>query len=161
VKRVQLTRGFYALVNDEDFEKVNQHNWCATPKRYTWVACRSVWYDGRNHMVYMHRVITGAVHGELVDHINGNGLDNQRHNLRICTKAQNNQNRRRAQSTNTSGYRGVFYEKNIRKWRAQISMDNKNIHLGVFTSKANAARVYKRASRALYGEFSPIGGTLQ
>lgn len=158
MKEIPLTRGLVALVDDEDFETLNQHRWCATLKRYTWVACRGVWKDGKTAIEYMHRTILKAPAGTLVDHKNGSGLDNQKQNLRLCTIAQNNCNRNRMQSTNTTGYRGVTRRSDRRSgkiWRAEIWHNNKKIHIGVYDSIDAAVAARKAAELQFYGEFAP------
>lgn len=156
VVAIPLTQGKFTLVDADDAPELLKYSWYAKKSRSTFVAARKP----TTGVVYMHRAILGVSKQLFTDHRDGNGLDNRRSNLRACTVVENNRNRRRMQSTNTSGYRGVFWERSCGRWRAQISVNDKNVHLGVFMSKENAARAYEEASRRFYGEFSPLGGTL-
>ena len=91
--------------------------------------------------------------GMQTDHIDHNGLDNQRENLRICTVAENQRNRK-ADSDNASGFKGVCFSRKRHKWYAQITVDRKNMHLGSFDSPEEAARFYDLAALAYHGEFA-------
>jgi len=97
---------------------------------------------------------------KFVDHRDGNTLDNRKENLRLATPTENNRNRRRMNPQNTSGFNGVFWEKNISKWRVQVSLNNKTRHVGVYETLSDAVEARRRASLEFYGEFSPLGGTL-
>ncbi|QFR56505.1 HNH endonuclease [Bacillus phage 056SW001B] len=94
----------------------------------------------------LHRHIVGAKNGEVVDHINGNKLDNRKENLRITTQEQNTRNRKA---------KGYFWSKQMGKWSAQIKVDNKKIHLGYFDNKEEAISKYREAHKNAFGEFSP------
>ncbi len=99
----------------------------------------------------MHRMITNAIQGVDVDHIDGDGLNNQRQNLRLCTRAQNLMNRG-LNRANKSGYKGVIWCKG--KWMAYIVKDRKQVYLGRFTEKLQAYKVYCKAAKELHGEFA-------
>jgi hypothetical protein len=119
---------------------------------------REYWYvrtsiGGRRHAL-LHRVIAGAVMGQQVDHINGNGLDNRRSNLRICTHSENMRNTRR-NSRNTSGYKGVRKAGN--GWTVFIQHDGQRKYLGYFKSAAEGHEAYKAAAQLLHGEFHNLG----
>jgi len=100
---------------------------------------------------FLHRLIIGAKPGEVVDHINGNGLDNRRSNLRICSVGQNRQ-RGVEFKRGASGYRGVHKRRD--RWKAQIWHENKNIYLGTFISKQDAARAYDAKAKELFGDLA-------
>lgn len=102
---------------------------------------------GKRHIILLHRVITGAPENLVVDHINHNGLDNRRLNLRVVTSQQNLQNRSGPQVDNTTGARGVTWAKDRRRYVAQVKARGRNIHLGIFKSLEEAAEVAKRARR--------------
>ena len=104
----------------------------------------------------MHRVIISAVPGQIVDHINRDTLDNRRGNLRIVTARQNVLNSRLLQAHNRSGYRGVCWQSDRRKWRATIHVNRRNIHLGWFHCPEEAARAYDFAAKQLHEGFSPL-----
>jgi hypothetical protein len=101
----------------------------------------------------MHRVIMNAPSGMLVDHRDGNGLNNQKSNLRICNRKQNQQNRP-MNSNNKSGYKGVCWNKRSNKWRSGIRVDNKDIFLGSFFCLVKAAKAYDEAAKKYFGEFA-------
>lgn len=108
------------------------------------------------HMnLLLHRFIAGASEGQEVDHINGNVFDNRKSNLRICTHAENQRNTKR-KSTNTSGYKGVSYDKRRGKWRARITLNGKEKWIGSFDTAIEAADAYRKASRNIHGEFGRV-----
>jgi len=113
----------------------------------TWYAARS---EGKNQ-IHMHREIINAPADLQVDHINGNGLDNRRENLRLCTNAENARNRRLSKN-NTTGYKGVDLDAN--RYRAQIRVGQKFVYLGRFDDPIEAAKAYDAAAREHYGEFA-------
>jgi hypothetical protein len=92
--------------------------------------------------------------GMFVDHINHNGLDNRKANLRFATRAENNRNVRCLKKNKSSRYRGVYHDKKYKKWRAHISVNNKKRHLGYFKDEKEAARAYDNAARKYYKEFA-------
>ena len=118
-----------------------------------WYAHRSEWMGAKYKTVLMHRVIMDAPKGMDVDHINGNGLDNRKENLRICTRSQNLHNSKKP-STNTSGYKGVIWNKQCRKWQAKIHTSGKTRHLGLFVGILDAARAYDEAAVTDHREFA-------
>ena len=152
-RQIHLTQGYVTLVDDVDYEWLKQWKWCAHVDRQGCVyAVRSVWVDGRNKMLRMHRLILGAKPGKMSDHINGDTLDNRRSNLRICTNQQNNRNRHAR--AGTSRYKGVHWYKRGSKWRASIHINGRFKHLGYFDDEQEAALAYDRAARELFGEFA-------
>lgn len=146
MKRIKLTRGFYAFVDEEDFKFLNQFKWLCRLSRHKIYAIRS---DG----ILMHRAILNVPPGRQTDHINGNGLDNQRMNLRICTLCENQFNRGK-QINNTSGYKGVRAKR--KNWRAGIGYMGKWIELGTYNSPIDAARAYDEAAKKYHGGFAKI-----
>lgn len=160
-KEIKLTQTQVTLVDDEDYDYLTQWKWCAMydPNADTYYAVR-----GRTKEelqlgkapIKMHRVITNARKGELVDHISGNTLDNRKHNLRIVDNTQNQQNKGMSRN-NTSGVKGVSWHKRDRVWRASISVNGKRIHLGNFSDKEDAIKAYRSAVVLYHGEFGNIG----
>jgi len=149
IRYIALTKGRFAIVDADDFEWLNQYTWCINGTgRGKWYACRM---EGRT-MIRMHRMIMNAPKGMLVDHINGNGLDNRRSNLRLCTPRQNMGNRRKCRGK--SAYKGVFYHKIDGKRYAKIKYKGETIHLGTFDDDVEAARAYDRKAVELFGEFA-------
>jgi hypothetical protein len=109
--------------------------------------------DLKRHMILLHRVITNCPDSYDVDHINGNGLDNRKCNLRIATRSQNLANTG-AHSHNKSGYKGVSFDKSKGKWRAQITKEGRCRNLGRFSDPIEAAKRYDEAAKKLHGEFA-------
>lgn len=153
MKRIPLTQGKYALVDDEDFEWLNQFKWAAHKDRGIFYAVsRSSRKDGEQKTIRMHRLILGLLYkdGNISDHRNGNGIDNQRHNLRKCTVAQNAANKTK---TGNNKYRGVSLHKRSGKWYASITVNGKRKHLGSFGKETDAAKAYNKASLKYHGEY--------
>lgn len=154
VAYVTLTRGYETVIDAEDVPLVEGYNWYCLPARQTGYAIRDLWLGGENKKipVMMHRVILDAPTGLYVDHIDGNGLNNRRGNLRFATPSQNSCNMR-ITTKNTSGYKGVFWVKDKGKWAAQIVLNYKAKHLGYFDTPEEAHKAYCEASERLHGEF--------
>jgi hypothetical protein len=150
-QRVKLTRGFWAVVDDADYEAVAQYRWHARVDRHHIYAGRNARQDGGGYVTErMHTFLTGWPR---VDHIDGNGLNNQRSNLRPASAAENNRNARK-HSAGYSQYKGVSWCKRERRWFAQIQHDRQHRHLGYFGSELEAAYAYDAAAAALFGEFA-------
>ncbi|MBM3536051.1 MAG: endonuclease [Alphaproteobacteria bacterium] len=146
-RRILLTQCYFTIVDGEDFEVLNQVPWCVLRSR-----------DGRrqyamrrsdNRHLFMHRVITGAPKGLDVDHINGNGLDNRRANLRICTRSQNLQNKPRRPGT--SRFKGVSWNVRDHVWYAYVNVNKSVVSLGSFQDEVEAARTYDAAALKHFG----------
>ncbi|HLF28182.1 MAG TPA: AP2 domain-containing protein [Anaerolineae bacterium] len=148
--QIQLTKGMIAFVDDEDSDLAD----------LKWHVIKTYAVRGSPHnRVFMHRVILERKlkrrlrSGEHSDHINGNGFDNRRSNLRAATAVENGQNRK-VSSNNRSGFKGVYWNRCAQKWHAKIKHGGRNIHLGYFNTPAEAARAYDTAAVDLYGEFA-------
>lgn len=135
-----------ALVDDSDFALISQHEWRRDALGY------AVARIGRA-LVSMHRLITGAESGQVVDHANHNTLDNRRSNLRVCTHAENMRNRKMA-VTNKCGVKGVYWCASRRKFRAEIKAHGKKHFLGDFNDINEAGKAYAAAANRLHGEFA-------
>ena len=141
MKEIFLTQGKVALVDDEDFERLNQFKWQAVKNGKTIYGTRSK----QQCIIYMHHEIIGKPpKGFETDHGNGNGLDNQRYNLKFVTHRQNCQNKKNGKKK-TSQYPGVCWKKRTRKWQVGIQINGKNKHLGYFVDEKKAFEVYEQA----------------
>jgi hypothetical protein len=150
MKEIQLGNGLYAVVDKEDFEFLAQWKWHAQKDGNTFYAIRDFCVKRKRTTVRMHRLVNQTPDGLDTDHINGNGLDNRKTNLRTATRQQNIINRGML-STNKSGYRGVSWRKGQNKWRAQICVNYKVIHIGSFGLLHEAVSAYKEKDEELRG----------
>ena len=148
MKYIPLTQGKFAIVDDEDYDWLIQRKWCVEKNRNTYYCrCRT-----KTGMVAMHRMIMVPGHDLQVDHINHNGLDNRRGNLRICTLAQNLYHKQ-PQKGSTSRYKGITRNR-IGRWQVCIMHKNKSHYLGCYLSEIFAAAVYYKKAKQLFGEFA-------
>lgn len=155
MRKIQLTRGKVALVDDVDYEWLNQWKWCAETRGGIWYAKRSERVNGKKRSVLMHRVILGLEYGNKLmgDHKNHNGLDNRRDNIRTATYPQNSANKRKHyKSKYTSRYLGVSYEEDRKKWRASVTGDKSPR----FDSEKEAAKWYNAVAKIKHGEFANL-----
>lgn len=143
---VPLTQGKFALVDEADFECVSKFNWSVGAQKY---AGRR---DGEKY-IFLHRFLLGAQAGETVDHINHDGMDDRRSNLRAATKTQQMQNRHK-QTRNTSGSKGVWFDKRQNIWVAEIRVLKNKVNLGRFKEINEATRAYDAAAKRFFGEFA-------
>ena len=155
-RKIQLSKGKYATVDNDDFDWLSRYKWHTLKCVCTFYAQKTIYKNGKTKTILMHREIMTAPTGLVVDHINHNGLDNRRRNLRIVTVAQNNWNSRRNISTDSSNYKGVSWSRNKCKWQAGISIDNKQKHLGYFEDEKEAAAAYDKAAEEHRGEFAVL-----
>ena len=156
MKKIKLSQNKYALVDDIDFNYLNQYKWSAVKNSKTFYAVRNS-YDrnGKKTMIKMHREIMQTPRGMETDHMDENGLNNQRNNLRICTHAENSRNIL-IRKDNKYGIKGVYWSKRDKIWYSRIQVNGKQIHLGSFRSKENAYTKYCEASKIYHGEFSKL-----
>jgi len=156
MKQISLTQGQFALVDDEDFEELNKVKWCAVKERNTYYAARTMWCKkGKRYFtVKMHRVVLNLTDSKILcDHIDKNGLNNQKHNLRPSTNAENQRNRG-SMANSFSKFKGVYWIKKINKWRASITINGKYISIGFFLTEIEAAKAYDEAAKIHHGEFA-------
>lgn len=162
MKRIPLTQGQFALVDDDDFEWLSQWKWCAVwhEKAKTFYAYRyPIRSAGETSRVFMHRAITRASTGQQVDHRFHCGIDNRRENLRLCSHAQNKRNSR-PYACNTSGFKGVIPATAGKRWVAQISIGGRTVRIGSFTTTKEAALAYDSAAIKHYGDFALTNAAL-
>lgn len=139
------------LVDKEDYDRVSRHRWHTNHEGYV---LRTVYIEkGRWEKVRLHRFLMNAPENKVVDHVNRDVLDNRKSNLRLASKMENVWNSG-IRSTNTSGYKGVSYRKESKKWKAQINVNGKRVNLGHFESKHDAARMFNFWAKDLHGEFA-------
>jgi hypothetical protein len=152
----------FALIDDTDYDLIKQYTW--TPSRngltlyadtfgYIKKGCSGV----KSSRTSMHKMVLGGTigDGKEIDHIDGNGLNNTRLNLRVCSHRQNLQNRK-ISKRNTSGYKGVSWSSAANKWKASIKIGEKNTHIGLFTCLIKAAKAYDNAAKKHFGEYARL-----
>ena len=160
MKKIKLTRNKYALVDDNLFDYLNQWKWYAKSSKWGYYAVREQHISGSGkkeikERIRMHRLIMNPPKNKQIDHINHNGLDNRKENLRIVTNSQNAMNCRN-RSDNTSGYKGITWDKSKNKWQAQIIVNQKNIHLGRYSNIQGAWLARRWGERLYHGEYANL-----
>lgn len=152
MRKIPLTQGQFALVDDEDFADLSRFNWQAQRKGPLYYAVRQISTGltrPRQKKVYMHCAIMGF---KGVDHADGNGLNNQRLNLRPASRSQNGANRKLG-SNSTNGFKGVSLDKRVGRWQAHIRVNKRRICLGRYSTAESAARVYDEAAKKYFGNY--------
>jgi hypothetical protein len=152
MKTIPLTSGLVTVVDDDDYDELSKYKWCSCSGR----AARPRRIKGEPKFLIMSRVIMDAPKGMEVDHRDGNPLNNQRHNLRVCTPAENQHNQKKQSRQTSSQYKGVHWHKASKRWMARIKKDKKKHYLGCFEVEEDAARVYDKAARTLFGKFARL-----
>mgnify|MGYP001579455731 CR=1 FL=1 len=147
MKKIPLTKGKFALIDNGDFSNVSRFKWC-------WSHGYAKRRSKSGKPIYLHRFILKPKINQLVDHKNYNGLDNQRSNLRICSKAENTRNQRLSKR-NKTGYKGVYFHKDRGCWSANIGMGGKH-YAKYCRSKEIAAIEYNRMALRFFGEFAKL-----
>ena len=151
--------GLFAIVDSSDFELVSAYSWFPRKNYHTFYVQHSPsrTLPGERRPVLMHRLLLGLGPGDqTVDHINGNGLDNRRENLRLCSDSTNQANRHRLVPNASSRYRGVTWHAALGKWQAHIKVMGRSIYLGVFASEEEAALAYNHAAVAHFREYAHL-----
>ena len=169
---LQLTTGGIAIINDDDFERelfvefrngfvwrgtISGRPWWAAEKSHTSYAISRVQVDCKQYELRLHRLVLCARKGDVVDHVNGNGLDCRRLNLRFVSTHGNAHNTI-AQRGSSSRFKGVSFHKQSGRWSAQIRHERRKIHLGLYATEAEAAAVYDMKARELFGETALLNG---
>lgn len=165
-REIELTQNKTALINEEDYERVSALNWAAVKTAEGKYYARA-WNPATKSKVYLHRFINETPEGMHTDHIDGDGLNNTRENLRTCTHRQNllNRTKLRPRGTSYSQYKGVTLDKRTketdRPWLARLSHSvskacNRSQHIGRYASEEEAARAYDVVISELYGEFAKL-----
>ena len=151
---IKLTQGQFAKVDDEDYEWLSQWKWYALRHKETFYAMRNIIVNGRRTTQRMHQLIMGDNPLKLdIDHIWGDGIDNQKHMLRFCTHQENVMNAKPRKNC-SSKYKGVSWDKRSKIWESCIKINGKKIFLGYFIIEEDAARTYDAACIKYFGEFA-------
>ena len=153
MKKMLLTQGRFALVDDEDFEWLSQWKWSFSGgKKDSGYAVR----NDNGVIILMHREIKNPPPEKEIDHKDTDKLNNQKYNLRECTKSQNNGNRPRYDKQRPGKYKGCFLKKDKKKWLSQITINKKSKFLGYFDNEIDAAIAYNVAALQIFGEFARV-----
>lgn len=152
MKKIKLTQNKYTLVDDEDFEWLNSFKWSAHKVRGYYAERRPIFHKGK-YFTKMHRLILNAPKNLFVDHIDGNTLNNQKSNLRLCTNMENLRNSKIYKS-NTTGYKGVWKHRNL--YYARLRMNKKCIYSKSYQSIKEAAYQYNILALKYFGKFSKL-----
>lgn len=149
MKEIIVSTGEKFLVSDEDYDFLNQFNWCTNDKG-------SADHRVGSKLIKMHHVIAirMGLTFTLIDHKDRNPYNNQRDNLRPATKSQNGMNRGPQSNNRTSSYKGVSFDFKNNKWKAQICIKQSKMHLGLFDTEIEAAKKYNHVAKRLHGEFA-------
>jgi hypothetical protein len=156
---IRLPSGDFMVVDTKDIPTISRYVWShrqGDTTKYVSGRERGVEFKKRK-LVALHRILLGAIGKNVqVDHINGNGLDNRRVNIRLCTPSQNQGNRRTMKRGKSSRFKGVIFVTSPKKrpWKAQIGLNGKNISIGYFAEESDAAKAYDSAAKKLFGEFA-------
>lgn len=150
-----LNSELFASIDDADFNKITQHQWTVSIRKGKIIG---VYYGkrlhGKYHKIALHRYILDITDPQVfIDHIDGNPLNNQKKNLRVCTNAENCRNTKISKA-NTSGYKGVRWHKRDKVFEARIGFNKKLYHLGRFKDPKEAAKAYDNKAKELFGEFA-------
>lgn len=150
MKMILLSNGGETLVDDDDYERLSTHKWYARTIRGDTYVCMA---NGKEKGRAMHVFILGRKNGMVIDHQNRNRFDNQKLNLRFATGSQNGSNSK-FRKNNTSGFKGVSFDKDANRFKASIAIKRKKISLGRFSDALDAALAYDAAAIRLFGEFA-------
>jgi hypothetical protein len=152
MKEIILTQGKTTMVDDHDYEWLNSYKWHAVKNKRTYYAKRATNKKGKYVNIFMHNFIMCGFGN---DHIDNDGLNNQRSNLRKADKYENARNRR-SSVNGTSKYIGVYKSRYFWKWRSEIRCMNKLYSLGCYAIEEDAARAYDKKAKELFGEFANL-----
>jgi hypothetical protein len=152
---IPLSRGMVALVDSEDVDRVSLHTWRAIKQCRVWYAFAKV--GGRD--LSLHRFVLEAKSGQVVDHINRDGLDNRKTNLRFCTRGENRRNAIGWPERRKSRFKGLSLNKG--RWQVRIKLNRKTICLGTYADEVDAAKAYDRAAVVIHGDFARLNFTME
>lgn len=152
MKQIPLTQGYFALVDNEDYQWLTQYEWRIIIERHRYYYAGRSAKENWRKCILMHRVILNVPKGLQTDHINHNGLDNRKANLRIVTNTQNQYNQQPQRRNTSSRYKGVKRKGN--RWEAAIKHNRKEIFIGSFINEIDAAKAYDKKATELFGEYA-------
>ena len=156
-RKIKLTHGKFAIVSPQDYDQLARHKWSARKSGRTFYAERYMPLGkGRYKQISMHREVLKVGKEYYVDHINHNGLDNRKANLRLATRSQNAQNRRKAKIKSWSKYKGVSLHNLDKRWSVRIQVNGKQKFLGLFEDEVEAAKTYDRSANKYHGQFAVL-----
>jgi hypothetical protein len=155
VAYVPLTQGLVAVIDASDVALVRGMKWAAVLQYRVHYAVTSVLDGGKRRILPMHRLLMGQPKGKGIDHIDSNGLNNRKANLRVASVSENARNTGR-KASNSSGVKGVSWRADRQKWQVHIRVDGKRLSLGHYTELADAAAAYAEAATKFHGEFARL-----
>ena len=153
MKEIILTQGYVALVDDIDYERVNKYKWYVHKSGSKNVLYARARICGKQ--ILMHRMILNLNKGQFTDHVSGDGLNNQKSNLRLCSITQNAQNKK-SHKKSSSQFKGVSWRKKEKCWKSNIMVNGKAISLGYHRDEKEAAKAYNVAAIRYHGEFASL-----
>jgi len=152
------------LIDDEDYDKIKNITWHIGYERHSggYYVLSKIWVkeEKKQYQIAMHRIIMDCPKGMIVDHINHNGLDNRKCNLRICTHSENGRNVKKHRIDTSSRYKGVCKKTKEKNYSAQITIDKKRIHIGTFKTEDQAAIAYNIAALKHHGEYASLNNVM-
>lgn len=151
MKYIPLTQGKFAIVDDEDFSELSKLKWWYLSAGGYAVYTKRIGVRSIKNL--MHKLLMGSIRGLEIDHLNGDGLDNRKNNLRFCTHRQNIQNQKKRWNKK---FKGTCFLWDRRKWRASITLEGKTIYLGTYLTETEAGDAYSRAALKYFGRFARI-----
>ena len=154
MKEIELANGEIAIIDEEDWLLVAQYKWRLLEKRYTKYAQANIKKNGKWRTMRMHRLIMNCPRNIQIDHIDHDGLNNRKSNLRFATNQQNNFNRKGYDTS--SKYKGVTWRTKLKKWEAQIQTKGKSKYLGYYANENDAARAYNKMAVQVFGEYAYV-----
>lgn len=143
-------KGYTIFIDEEDYHYLEEIRFSVQKQGNTY------YLNNSRKIILLHRLITNCPKDKDIDHINGNGLDNRKCNLRICTHSENHQNRNKISTKSTSKYKGVYWYKSTSKWRALIQINGKQKSLGYFEREIEAAKAYNFAALRYFKDYARI-----
>lgn len=154
MKKIILSKGQTAIVNDDDYEYLSKMSWHTLKNKTTYYACHGERFGKKMKSILMHRLIMKTPKGMETDHMDGNGLNNQKSNLRVCTISENRRNQTRKKLNCSSKFKGVSWNSAQKIWVANLQVDNKHVWLGRHHNEIDAAKAYDNAAREYFKEFA-------